>query len=649
MSDSSNTADADAKTRVRRAITGWDEGQADNAPRRAFSTLLSGLFVAALIGFVPGLQRPADLPREGFILIAAPVLLALALRTPGFAPSRWFGGIVLLPIFAGLLGVALAPEPERMIVARDFAAMAAPWMLAWVASGLCLSADYQWTKLVSPILAMVGLIGLIQAWFGFDWVEQARPPASLFVNRNVAAQVVILLVPLAWADAAQPRPGTWRAATGYIAGFLAAAFLICTRTRGAWIAALLGWGGAVVVLLIAQRARRVREREVSGPPGHGAVLARAAPFWCVVAAGAVTGALVPLSSDIPWPTIGESLRALPHGGSTEIRKALYLNTSALVSERPVLGWGSGRFPVMYPTVHARLRPTPGFGLERRAERVENDFLEYAIELGLPAAGALAALLMGGLVWSYRRVTRTDGDDALVDMAARAASVGAVVVHSLVSFPLHFPSTALLVWWFVGTCWSAPVREGTRSTAARRRVWRCGLVVAVFVLATLATGFAVWVTIREWRSSSAILNAMRAEQSGDCQLALELGRQGVSLAGWQRRAGVIAATIEFSCEQDAARSLVGLEAALDANPNDIFLLLSTGARRLKAGRSTAAESVFARATELDPALGRAWLGLAMARDARGNRSGAAHACQQAVHYAPLFTEGVEFCRGRGLLQ
>jgi tetratricopeptide (TPR) repeat protein len=211
----------------------------------------------------------------------------------------------------------------------------------------------------------------------------------------------------------------------------------------------------------------------------------------------------------------------------------------------------------------------------------------------------------------------------------------VIVHGLVSFPLRSPATATVAWTLAGLAWSAP-RPGW-PPAARHST------AALGILAGLA---AAWVGAGESHAQAALGEAIRAQAAGDCADALAHAAFVPRSAPWLRRERGIAAMVVYACEPDGPRSLVALEPALAAHPNQLNLLLGTGSRQLLAGRFADAEALYARALAIDPHLGRAHLGLAMARDGRGDPAGARAACAAALPFAAQVPEIRTFCEGNG---
>ena len=588
-----------------------------------FAAWTLALLVLAL-AFLPGLEQPGDAPRRVVLLAAAPLLLALAARRPGFAPAPsllWtFAAVAVL----GLAGALRAPAPERGAVVRDLALLAAPWLLALAASSpsSTLAVERALRGAAQIALPALGLLGLAQAWGGFEGIAQARGPAATFVSRVAAAEFLVVLVPLgAWcAVTARSRGARWVAALGT---GLAAALLFATRSRGGIVAAAVGW--SLGAGLAAQAARAARRRA----PGAGRPRVGAPAL--VALALAALGLVLPSGGGEPLPSVASRFRAVAVGDRTiDIRAALAWNTAALVADAPLLGAGAGRFPVVYPVVQARAIATPAFGTSRQAEHAENDALELAAELGLPAALGLFALLLAALWRSARAAARGD-----LAAAARTAALAGVLVHGLVSFPLRSPATAALAWTLAGLAWSAP-----------RAAWPATARQATAVLGILAALAAGWVGAGELRAQAALGEAIRAQAAGDCTEALAHAAAVPRAAPWLRRDRGIAAMVVYACEPDGPRSLAALEPALAAHPNQLNLLLGTGARRLKAGRFADAEALYAHALAIDPRLGRAHLGLAMARDGRGDGAGARAACTVAMPFSAEVPEIRTFCVGNG---
>lgn len=595
-----------------------------------------GLGVALVaLAFWPGLEQPGKAPREALLLVLAPLALGLSAREARSRPPTLFLCLVGVVLLGGALATLWAPAAQLWPTARDLAGLVALGMLAVAASWTPPAPDDvgldAWIERgVLLALAPMGAIGLAQAWWGWTGLAQAQPPAATFVNRNDAAHALVALIPLALPQLVAGRRAGVRWLAG-AAGGLGVAFLIATRSRGGWLGALVGWGLGSALWLASRRRAREGSRRPAAP----------APIALFFALGLIALVVPVHGLERPLPSVAGTIGTLgrPTEGSGGVRLALWRNTLAMLEDQPWLGVGPGRFAVEYPRYQAARSETPGFGTERQPESSENDPLEFAAELGLPATAALLVLLLGGVVRSFRQCSRADLTLDGARSAARAAALGGVLVHSLFSFPLHSPATASLVWVLVGRAWSGH-SAGTGGVVVRR---------AVLWLSLAAVPLAAWVGLREVRAQEALGRALRASAAADCGAALHEARRTSLLAPWRRRETGIAAMVHFECDKEPERSLAVLEPALEMHPNQLNLLLAVGARRIKAGRPADAEAAFLRAVEIAPSLGRGWLGLAMARDARQDHVAAQQACREAVRVDPRLEPARLFCEGNGYLR
>ncbi len=560
-----------------------------------------------------------------------------------FVVPLGLAALVAVPLVALSVGFLVVSPAERGSLLYDGLLLAVVWLAALALASLT-SASPENAARVDEALAwaavgallIVSPIGLCEAWLGWQWLPAVRPPAGPYLNRNVAAQALVLLVPLALAAAAQARRRAGRRIALTATG-LGVAFLIATRSRGGWAAAAVGWGFALLVLAWTYR------RDIAS---LSARLARPAAWLLLVTGIAV---FLPVRGVEPLPGVGRAMALIFTGGeSTQIRQALWRNGAAMIAGAPLRGVGAGRFSVIYPLYNAHVVPTPDFGLERQPEHAHADLIEYAAEIGAPAAFALAALLFIAIVRSLR-VARRDLSQRSWALA-RLAGLVAVGAHGLVSFPLHSPASALLAFLLAGRAW-----ENARPLLCREGAWAARGAVLCGVAAAVLCVVAVVMVGPELKAQRALGQALasyeQSQRTDEPRLASRLraaaaaGAEEAAAFARHRRTSSIAAVLLYANEKGPARSLALLEPALAANPHQLNLLLDTGARRLKAGQALAAEGAFRHALEISPGLGRAWLGLAMSCDALGDNSGAAVACARAI----MLAEGPEaqlFCESRG---
>ena len=130
------------------------------------------------------------------------------------------------------------------------------------------------------------------------------------------------------------------------------------------------------------------------------------------------------------------------------RLSVWKDSAALIRSHPLLGTGLGTFADSFTLVQTTL-------LGRTVDHAHNDYLEFAVEWGLPGA----AILFGLILWLLIRTIRVclyPGDLACRYFAlAYSGSILALLVHSLADFNLQLPANALLFSAILGLAASLP--------------------------------------------------------------------------------------------------------------------------------------------------------------------------------------------------
>lgn len=128
--------------------------------------------------------------------------------------------------------------------------------------------------------------------------------------------------------------------------------------------------------------------------------------------------------------------------SLAFRMHLYVSASEAIAEAPVLGWGAGAYPLVFPQFRS-----PDFPTARTYAEAHNSYLEAAATYGIPATilliSAFAMIFWRCLqaLWVRRR-----------DHATPLAAIGVMVLfalHSLVDFSLQFQANALIFSMMLG--------------------------------------------------------------------------------------------------------------------------------------------------------------------------------------------------------
>ncbi|QIK95847.1 O-antigen ligase family protein [Sphingomonas sp. HDW15A] len=141
--------------------------------------------------------------------------------------------------------------------------------------------------------------------------------------------------------------------------------------------------------------------------------------------------------------------ALLTGQQTSIstRQEMWANTWHLAGQFLPLGSGLGSFPMVYPLSEDLGRVDWTF-----VNHAHNDYLELLLELGIPGAVLLVAFLIW---WTWQTVQIWISRE--VSLLARAATIasGALLLHSVVDFPLRTAALAGLFGWCLAVMVTRP--------------------------------------------------------------------------------------------------------------------------------------------------------------------------------------------------
>jgi O-antigen ligase len=127
----------------------------------------------------------------------------------------------------------------------------------------------------------------------------------------------------------------------------------------------------------------------------------------------------------------------------------------MFAQKPLLGWGLGAFPYVYPEFRS-------FYTDYLINQAHNDYLQVAVETG--AVGTLAMLWF--IVALYRRAlgrlgrprSRASSDFGGTARLAALTGCTGLLVHSLVDFNLHIPANAAMFFVLCAiACWGAAER------------------------------------------------------------------------------------------------------------------------------------------------------------------------------------------------
>jgi putative inorganic carbon (HCO3(-)) transporter len=412
--------------------------------------LLPSLAVLVPLASGPMLADKFELPKVLVLKLALALVLAAcairgaidigSLRVPAVRAALLFLGITALASIASIeprTSIVGAFDEDKGLLTHTLMIacflMAASWVqtvgdLARLTVGLSLGA------------ALISVYGIIQqvtvdpiAWAAVI-ADGRRVTATLGYPNSVGEYLAMSILLTAWL--------AWRArgvgrglAFGALVLQLVALWL--SQSRAAW---LVVFAQAIMVgpLILCARWRSGRW------PGTVISLAPVAASLTIVA-------LLQVVPAPRWPSDDPILSRFGgyRGSPLETRQALWQSSTAMIADRPLLGWGPDTFLLAYPT-HRSVELDSQTNHVGRDDNPHNVFLLTAVNsglLGLAAYIAAHAAVVVLLVNAAFR--RSDALDARVRGAAIALLMSLLSYHTLFLFGRNRIATDWFSWMLAG--------------------------------------------------------------------------------------------------------------------------------------------------------------------------------------------------------
>ncbi len=386
----------------------------------------------------------------GIRYLALPAALFLAvLLWVSFQTATWAPRVFVHPIW-GIAAHALGHRLAASIsVDRDRTALALLRLLTagsafWLALQLCRDGSRArfLVGAVAAIATFYAAYGIIAANMGpFPWLDipsEGGRVSSTFIDRDSFATyaglglIAIGGLILRFYGRNGVGPGGWRLsafsfldATGrggaflFASGFLVLAALLLTGSRGGIIAASLG------LILLGVLTRRGKRHHQGGE--SRAVLIFGSFF--VVATALAFGGLF-------FGSIAQ------RGLYDPDRMAVYILTLRSIRDLPLLGYGYGTFPDVFPMFRDRSLSVAGIW-----GQAHDTYLEIFQGLGILFGGMLILSLMLLVLRCLKGAGERRGDGMVPRVAASAALL--VGSHALVDFSLQIEAVALTFMSLLG--------------------------------------------------------------------------------------------------------------------------------------------------------------------------------------------------------
>ena len=362
---------------------------------------------------------------------------------PLFLPMAAFGGLILLQIVFG----ATAYRHDTIAGALLYGAYG---MLCFV-SGQTLLRSSQ-ARTIAAILALYGFaiaaLALLQGIAPNGKLYWLRQPSAggwiygPYVNHNHYAGLMELMVPVPLILSLTRLVGEKERIAAGIAAAIMVGTVFLSGSRGGMVA-ILGELLLLVVILLRQNVALIRKKK-------GIRLAVSIAAFAIV-----------LVSMLTWLG-GKDLTARVASISTEthtelsggMRLSIDRDAIQVFRHKPILGWGLGAFPIIYPQFRS-------FYTNFFVNAAHNDYLQLLCEVGLLGFATMVWFVTQLFRSALPKIRNWTSDVSGAVTLACIMGVTGILIHSFLDFNLQIPANAALFYVLCTTAAAKPLLQRTR--------------------------------------------------------------------------------------------------------------------------------------------------------------------------------------------
>lgn len=147
--------------------------------------------------------------------------------------------------------------------------------------------------------------------------------------------------------------------------------------------------------------------------------------------------------------------------SSAVRAHINRDGVKLFLKKPILGWGLGTFPVVYPQFRT-------FYTNFFVNQAHNDYLQLLVETGLLGFATMLWFLATVYAHALKKMGNWTGEMSGALTLASLLGLSGILVHSAVDFNLQIPANAALFFVFCTLAASEPFAKPARKKRARTK-------------------------------------------------------------------------------------------------------------------------------------------------------------------------------------
>jgi O-antigen ligase len=298
-------------------------------------------------------------------------------------------------------------------------------------------------SLYGAALAGFALIQGISSNGRLYWIRQPRMGGWIYgpyVNHNHYAGLMEMLIPIPLVLSLTRLASAKSRAAAAAAAAVMVGTIFLSGSRGGMMAIV-----AELVILAALLVKQ--KRGLRTAIGIGVFLALVAALLVWVGGPELSKRLA---------TAGPSHSEIP----SDIRSYINRDGFRMFLKKPVLGWGLGTFPVVYPEFRT-------FYTNFFVNEAHNDYLQLLVEMGLLGFGTMLWFLVTVYARATRKIRNWTGEMSGAVTLACVLGLSGILVHSAVDFNLQIPANAALFYVLCTIAAAEPFVQPAR----KRRVTR----------------------------------------------------------------------------------------------------------------------------------------------------------------------------------